>query len=612
MAYYVEASAFSGRVNEIENLLNNTNISSELAMLNSPSGKISLKQARENAYKNVSNFLSILGYDPEPATGMAQLNAAIQRFHSTTTAFNGVELRAKVIEPLRGKTIDMASLEQKKFETLVAEHSKQASIIFMELLENIMNEMDFSDDLKVSEIRELVIQELEAELGSLSVIIDLSSSSITTVGSQKSNSEQIKFTIEEKTRKMILKSFVEGYTRLGPLFKTKGGAEFKKAVLKLAQSRGIAIDWLIQDEIPLPEISTATTNDSFQLYYDFIGPYMEKMTPINGTVAEKSAREYFEKHPEEVASLYADAESYFMQFLNVGGLTGGEQTHLLDAFRKALHSILDNYPAAFFTGRNDNAIIGIFGELQGMYYLYAILGENTTLSAPEISWIGGDTTAGSGAKTGADLIVQIGEQLGFGIQVKNSMELTKSTGFSDFVLSGDSINNVGGFMSQMINLGIDPAIIESIEEIMTMKSFNIGYRMRGNHAVAGTPLSIQGTDIYQTAYDKLDDLIDKANRLMALAAAAIMRIQYAEGMDFQENNTLWLIGGTAMISSIQVLDDLIRQIDAIDTNRLVASVATKLGDKNYTIVDYINGAGGISNLKTVLKTSYNFHKVSSL
>ena len=192
------------------------------------------------------------------------------------------------------------------------------------------------------------------------------------------------------------------------------------------------------------------------------------------------------------------------------------------------------------------------------------------------------------------------------------MELTKSTSFSDFVISKDSIHNISGFMDQMVKLGIDPAIVNSIEEIMTMKSFNIGYRLEGRYAVAKSPLPIAGTDIYKTAYEKLDVLIDKANRLMALAAAAIMRIQYAEGMNFQETNTLWLVGGTAMISSVQILDDLIRQIDGIDTNQLVAAATTKLGDKSYTIVDYINGAGGIENLRTILKTSYNFHRVSSL
>ena len=49
MAYYTEASAFSGRVDEIDSLLSSVNISADLAMLNTPSGKISLRQARENA-----------------------------------------------------------------------------------------------------------------------------------------------------------------------------------------------------------------------------------------------------------------------------------------------------------------------------------------------------------------------------------------------------------------------------------------------------------------------------------------------------------------------------------------------------------------------------------
>jgi hypothetical protein len=50
-------------------------------------------------------------------------------------------------------------------------------------------------------------------------------------------------------------------------------------------------------------------------------------------------------------------------------------------------------------------------------------------------WIGGDTTAGSGAKTGADIIMKIGEHLGYGIQVKNSMDVSGATTFSDYALS---------------------------------------------------------------------------------------------------------------------------------------------------------------------------------
>ena len=532
MAYYTEASAFSGRVDEIDSLLSSVNISADLAMLNTPSGKISLRQARENALQNISNFLKVLGYDPDPVVGMQQLNKAIQRYQATTSAFNGVELRAKVIEPLRGKVIDMAVVEQQKFKEIVTEHAKEAGRIFMELLEEIMNEMDFEDGISVNEMREAVIQELEAELSSLSVVLDFGSGTTTVSNQGSQNPSAASFQLEKTARKAILQSFTEGSQRLSSLFRSRTSIEFRQRILQLAQSRGISIDWLSLDKNINPEVNFETTNSSFKIYYDFIGPYMQNMTPIDGKIAEKAAKQYFDTHPDQVASLYQDAESYFMQFLNVGGLEGSEQVRLQDAFRTALHSIVDQYPAAFFTGRNDNAIIGIFGELQGMYYLYSILGENTTLSVPDFKWIGGDTSAGGGIKTGADIIVQIGESLGFGIQVKNSMELTKSTGFSDFVISKDGISNIDGFMNQMVKLGIDPAIVTSIEEIMTMKSFNIGYRLEGRHAVAKSPLPIAGTDIYKTAYEKLDVLIDKANRLMALAAAAIMRIQYAEGMNF--------------------------------------------------------------------------------
>lgn len=616
MAYYTTASSFSQRVGEISNNLASIDINSDLAVLNTNNGKISLKQARDNAAANVSKFLTLLGYDSDPKTGMVQLNAAIQRFHQTTTAFNGLELRARVIEPLRGKVINTANLERKKFEALIEQNADELPDLFWTVVQRIATDLNLMDGLMSGDSKALtaITNELFAQLN-FNITWNLNTGAVSVSGAKVPKGGQI---LDKELAKNITSQLKAGIqNRANPNFLAliygSRQKNFRNRLVRLAQERGIQVDWLIEQNIAEPVVNLTSSDTSLTLYYDLITPYMNKMTPIGGTIAEKSAREYFKTHPEEVASLYKDAESYFLQFLNTGMLAPNESAKLTDNFKKALHSILDNYPAAFFTGRNDNAIIGIFGELQGMYYIYSILGENSPQLSPEdISWIGGDTTAGSGAKTGADIVARIGQQLGFGIQVKNSMELTRSTGFSDFVLSNDSIQDPKGFLGQLTKLGIDPQIATDLEELFTMKSFNIGYRLQGTHAVAGSPLPIAGTDIYESAYNQLDGLIEQANKLMALAAAAIMRIQYAEGMDFQETNTLWLIGGTAMVSSIQILNDLINQIDGINTNQLVSSVATKLGDTGYTIVDYINGAGGISNLKTVLSTSYNFHKTSSL
>ena len=73
----------------------------------------------------------------------------------------------------------MAVVEQQKFKEIVTEHAKEAGRIFMELLEEIMNEMDFEDGISVNEMREAVIQELEAELSSLSVVLDFGSGTTT-------------------------------------------------------------------------------------------------------------------------------------------------------------------------------------------------------------------------------------------------------------------------------------------------------------------------------------------------------------------------------------------------------------------------------------------------
>ena len=92
----------------------------------------------------------------------------------------------------------------------------------------------------------------------------------------------------------------------------------------------------------------------------------------------------------------------------------------------------------------------------------------------------------------------------------------------------------------------------------------------------------------------------------------IMRIQYLDGQNFMESNTLWIIGGSAMISAAQILNDLIDQINGVErANTFRTSSATYLGDSNYTIVQYLGRREDTAKLKTVLRTSYNFHKTTS-
>ena len=100
---------------------------------------------------------------------------------------------------------------------------------------------------------------------------------------------------------------------------------------------------------------------------------------------------------------------------------------------------------------------------------------------------------------------------------------------------------------------------------------------------------------------------------MALAAAMIMRIQYLKGINYKESNTLWLIGGTAAISAAQILRDLIDQINNIENSNTFKTTATTYVDKtSFTIVEYLsNNIKTTKGLKTILRTSYNFHKTGS-
>lgn len=621
MAYYVNISDFQARTNDIDGI-----IPSDLSAETKLSNGLDLQTMRDNAEQNLRQLLSILGYtNQDPLSALQDLNKRIEEFHTTTANFNGVNLRTKIISPLKGIVINDMQANILNFRQIAAEKQSELGEVFIELVNQVTTGL--ANRIGVNAEQVLVSDiaaELYAQLNQLT--FDFGNGTVSISGSKggtriKSEYKELTSAVIQKLKEGIKTSNFTG--RVSPSIKQLIAKDpnFTRRLLLLAESRGINVEGIYGKQISPPIFEMTETDDSLNIYFDILTPFLEVMDPSDakGTKAEKAARAYFEglkqsnpsKYNEEVDKLCSRATSFFNQFFNGSNLTPARESELQSRFNQAIRDIITNYPAALFVGSNDQGVIGILGEIQGLYYMYSILGDlNPSIDSQTLlQWIGGDTTVGGGIKTGADLIMKISENLGFGIQVKNSMDVTSSTSFSDFVLNRGEVD--GGFIKQLSNFGIPTEIVTAIEDVFTMQSFNISYHLQGTVAVSGSPKGPKA-DIYLNTYSELMSLIERANRYMALAAAMIMRIQYLQGQGFMQNNTLWIIGGSAIVSAVQILDDLINQINGeMRGNIFRSSPSTRLGKDSFTIVDYINGAHTTTqNLKTVLKTSYNFHRTA--
>ena len=626
MAYYIDTSSFVGRIEELNDTLTDDLVSSSAQVIQVNNELKSLQNIREIARKNLSNFLDKLGYGTDIETGMAALNDAINRFHALTFNFNGEALRENIINPTRGIAVNKIKLEANRLKKLIKQDEAHLPQLFSKLITQTIETLQIDPnflDPNAPPLEDLV-HELMSQLNFQVVMVMGGGTTVTSKSVPKGGkllSKDVERYITERLRQKLMRG--ENITSITSkdLDYMTGRSNLKERIISLAQENGLDVSWFTND-LPTATNSITYSDDSITLNYvsDFIGPFMDKMTPVNNTIAENAAKAYFDAHPEEVDNLYTKACDYFHKILTTENINAEALPKMQETFDKALKSIVYSYPASFFVGNNIvDGIIGIAGELQGLYYVYSILGENNKLGDIDFEWIGGNTDAGGGVKSGADIVVKLSDLLGYGIQVKNSMSENARTSFSNFVLN-QKVPDASEFYEQLKAFGFGSEIISAIEDLKTMEKFNISYvhdPVRGNgiRVIAGPHANSALGAEYDKAYEQIPELINKANKLMAIAAAAIMRIQYLDGTNFQEANTLWFVGGTAAISSVQILDNLIAQVDDLDgrIKNFNTRTTITMNGQNATIVEYINANGGnmsgLSSLKTTLSTSYNFHRI---
>lgn len=260
-------------------------------------------------------------------------------------------------------------------------------------------------------------------------------------------------------------------------------------------------------------------------------------------------------------------------------------------------------PKDLFAGQNAaKKLTGLFGEIQGLYYIRVICP-----NAPS-EWV---ATEGS-EQPHADLILELaGER--FGIQVKNTQksEAVHEVTFENFkanVLGGSDgglnlnfLKEEGIKMLEGLNLSqYSGNIFNAAGGLISMESFNIECRKLGKKYRAGRNKEFSDTR------KRIVDAAQQAQKAMLAYAAGMMFMQLRPlGKGETSSNTLYLIGGTLAITGASILIDIINNLESkLPSFKLTFSNQKSTGTPE-TIVEFYNNHEKTSQY--VLQSSYTFN-----
>lgn len=267
--------------------------------------------------------------------------------------------------------------------------------------------------------------------------------------------------------------------------------------------------------------------------------------------------------------------------------------------KEVVTEMLDQNQYIFFFGGNPQEIVGRMGEIAANYLMRRMFP-----SFKEITWNAENRDTGKQAHR--DLIVQLNNKFGFGLQVKNTLK--------------EAVGSVS-FESATIEHWLDVAEIsgslrENIETFYALRSFNVPYTIRvdennqkmnfsgasNKHYKGRTHLSYkqvndpneawecENKQAYITSYDKLKAAISTVEFLTYTAVAATMFLQVGSQMDA---NDLFLLGNQTFVSAAQILEQLIKELEAFRTDqktnrtlKINRTTDSKASQRN--IVTYMN------------------------
>lgn len=272
-----------------------------------------------------------------------------------------------------------------------------------------------------------------------------------------------------------------------------------------------------------------------------------------------------------------------------------------------IQQVLSKKPLAFFVGGNIEGMTGILGEIQALYYFKKLIKSN---SNADVAWVGGINNPHS------DLLLIEGLKK-FGIQVKNTSRSAAELEVSfqsfgakvgQYVNSPNEIwqyNNTDEALATLNSYGVPGDLMEAIQTFLAMEGFNVFYNI---DASTGQAIMVDKNDKFAAERSSIEEYAAKAQKIASLLAVSMMYMQETDNTD-GSSNTLYLIGGTTLISAATILSDIIEKLKSqlvVFKTSVEGHSVSKERKGAKTIVDVINSKGELGNTKFIMQSSYSF------
>ena len=138
-----------------------------------------------------------------------------------------------------------------------------------------------------------------------------------------------------------------------------------------------------------------------------------------------------------------------------------------------------------------------------------------------------------------------------------------------------------------------------------MEGFNIYYNWDSS---SGRAKAVDMNERFQEEREQIELYAEKAQQIASLVSVSMM---YMQETNFSggASNTLYLIGGSTLISAASILSDIIAKLKAnliAFKTKVEGHSVSKDRKGAKTIVDVINHKGRLADTKFMFQSAYNF------
>lgn len=276
----------------------------------------------------------------------------------------------------------------------------------------------------------------------------------------------------------------------------------------------------------------------------------------------------------------------------------GSDPIFLQAVREVIYQP-DSLTKVFYGGNIVNGITGLLGEIQGLYYIKALLNNpDAKGNGASVSWVGGI------GNPHEDLILFF-KGRATGIQIKNTAkDLEEIKRLSNVSFISRQVDNFDFIQSKL------GAYYDELVTIYAMNAFNIEVDIEG-----GYPYKPGYNEEFNATRQRIVSLRQQVDRVMTIFTSSLMYMAAIESTNgISTGNSVYLLGGTTFQLASEILVNLYSQIEqGTQPDLKVTSHFNKGVNEVGTIADYFNakhkthGGSVTRTLGTLfLTSSYSF------